>query len=88
MTATSLSELSRKVSPEELEYIERMLFHEFDEAQRKQVQDGFNMRQEIMALEQAMESVTLLRETLEEVRSDSIEQTADNVDDVYSGRTA
>lgn len=56
-----------------LEYLERMAFHEFDEAFRRYYQDDLPVYEEVQMYEAALETVTAIRKAKEEGRLDEIE---------------
>lgn len=78
MSSETLQELSRKVSDETLEFIERLLFAEYNSALEKK-REGFDVNDELIKVEKSMESLTEIRKALEENRSESIEATAESV---------
>lgn len=58
-----------------LEYLERLVFLEFDEAYRRYYQDDLPVHDEVRMYEQALETITLIREAKESGRLSEIEET-------------
>lgn len=75
------TDIANDVPDEDLEYIERLLFYEFNQALEKK-SNGFDVNDEIMRLERAMDSISLIREELDEHREARISNTADHLDDI------
>lgn len=67
--------LEREVSDSELEFIERILFSEYNKALENKSK-GHEVSKELLELEKAMESITTIRKTLQNRRESSIEKTA------------
>lgn len=63
------------VPDDHLEYVERMLFLEFDEAYRRYYQDDLPVLEEVRMYEQALETITLVRKAKQEGRLESIQET-------------
>lgn len=70
------------IPDEHLEFIEKLLFHDLDEALKKQNEGHLNY-DEVVAYENALETMTTIRDLLSD-RNDAevIEGTADHVFDV------
>lgn len=71
--------LANDVSDNDLEFIERIIFAEYNDALEKDSQ-GHDMTDEIMQLEQALNAITLVREHLDEERTEAVERTAELVE--------
>lgn len=77
--SASTMTLSQETIPDEhLEFIERLLFYEFDEAYSRK-QDGYYNDDEVLAYERALETMTRVRELLSDRSDTQIEETANEV---------
>lgn len=71
------------LADEHLEFIEQLLFYEFDEAYRKYELDECDTKHEIRAYEQALETVSALRRLLNENEELRMKATANLVEDSF-----
>lgn len=84
MNRTPPPHQSQTIPEEHLEFIERLLFYELDEAIKKQA-DGYPNYDEVVAYENALETMTTIRRLLSD-RNDVelIEETAEHVLDTLN----
>lgn len=71
-----------EVPPDHLEFVERLVFREFDEAYRRYRQEGLPVGDEVRAYEQALETITLVRKAREEDELDRITHTGTQMLDI------
>jgi hypothetical protein len=80
MKFETLDELAREVSDESIEFIDRILFSEYNHYQEKK-QQGHDVDDELLKLEKAMDDLKHVEDSLTGVRDDKVSRTASAVEE-------
>lgn len=67
------------IPDDHLEFVERLIFYEFDEAYRQYYQDDLPMLPEVRAYEQALQTISAIRRERDAERKQRMERTAEHV---------
>jgi hypothetical protein len=75
--------ITEEVTDAELEFVERLLFDELHDLHQKK-QSGVDVLEDIIQVESALESITIIRNALSDAEEQDIELTAAKVQEILS----